>query len=93
MLWLLLHIFPNLIKKSEKCIFVGYSLQSKAYTLYNPISGKVIISRDVKLNEEENWIWSNSSVTSSVQIPEAKSIDTHGNNSSTSSHSTLQSSP
>ena len=58
--------FSRLDKKSEKCIFVGYSSQSKAYRLYNPVSGKVIISRDVKFNEKENWISSNSSVISSV---------------------------
>ena len=32
-------------------------------------------------------------MTSSVQIPEAESIDTHGDNRSTSSHSTPQRSP
>ena len=53
----------------------------------------MIISRDVKFNEEENWIWSYSSVTSSFQIPEVESIDTYGDNSSTSSHSTPQRSP
>ena len=36
--------------KSEKCIFVGYSKRSK---VYNPISKKLIISRDIKFNEEE----------------------------------------
>ena len=33
--------------KSEKCIFIGYSEESKAYRLYNPVSKKLIISRDV----------------------------------------------
>ena len=33
--------------KSEKCIFIGYDEQSKAYKLFNPITIKVIISRDV----------------------------------------------
>ena len=33
--------------KSEKTIFVGYSERSKAYKLYNPITKKSIISRDV----------------------------------------------
>lgn len=43
--------------KSEKCIFVGYSENSKAYRLYNPISKKVIISRDVKFDEAKLWQW------------------------------------
>lgn len=34
--------------RGEKCIFVGYSEQSKAYKLYNPITKKLIISRDVE---------------------------------------------
>jgi transposase InsO family protein len=33
--------------KAVKCIFVGYSSQSKAYRLYNPETKKIIISRDV----------------------------------------------
>ena len=43
--------------KSEKCIFVGYSENSKAYRLYNPILKKVIINRDMHFNEEESWKW------------------------------------
>lgn len=38
--------------KSEKCIFVGYNAQSKAYKLYNSVSGKVVISRNVVFNED-----------------------------------------
>ena len=41
--------------KGEKCIFVGYSEQSKAYRLYNPITKKLIISGDVEFLEEEAW--------------------------------------
>ena len=41
--------------KSEKCIFIGYSEQSKAYKLYNPITKKTIISRDVVFKEQESW--------------------------------------
>lgn len=40
---------------SEKCIFVEYSEQSKAYKLYNPIMKKEIISRDVKFLEDKSW--------------------------------------
>lgn len=41
--------------KSEKAIFIGYSNQSKAYHLYNPVTKKVVTSRDVKFAEEEAW--------------------------------------
>ena len=40
---------------SEKCIFVGYSAQSKTYKLYNPITKKEIISRDVKFIKDQSW--------------------------------------
>ena len=43
--------------KSEKCILVGYSENSKAYSLYNPISKKIIITRDVHFNEGESSKW------------------------------------
>lgn len=52
--------------KSEKCIFVGYSEASKAYKLYNPITKKVIISRDVIFNEEASWEWKNEKESSSI---------------------------
>jgi hypothetical protein len=58
------HIPSELRKKlddiSEKCIFNGYSETSKAYRLYNPITKKLILSRDLKflenqfLNDSEN---------------------------------------
>ena len=54
-----LDTFPSRRKpdvKSEKCIFVGYGPKSKTYKLYNPMSGKVIISRDVKFNEIRSWV-------------------------------------
>jgi transposase InsO family protein len=53
------HIPSELRKKlddrSEKCIFTGYSETSKAYRLYNPISKKLILSRDVKFLENQFW--------------------------------------
>ncbi|KAA0058989.1 integrase [Cucumis melo var. makuwa] len=52
--------------KSEKCIMVGYSENSKAYRLYNPVSRKIIISRDVIFNEDESWNWND-------DVDEAKS--------------------
>lgn len=37
--------------KSEKGIFIGYSQRTKAYKLYNPKTKKMIISRDVRFDE------------------------------------------
>ena len=45
----------KLDKKSEHFIFIGYSEQHKAYKLYNPVSKKVVVSRDVKFIEDKSW--------------------------------------
>lgn len=34
--------------KTRRCIFIGYSLESKAYRLWDPAARKVLKSRDVK---------------------------------------------
>ena len=36
----------KLDKKGQKCIFFGYSKDTKAYKLYDPAARKVIISRE-----------------------------------------------
>lgn len=48
--------------KGEKCIFLGVSDQSKAYKLYNLITKKIIVSRDVIFEEENFWSWNNNTV-------------------------------
>ena len=48
---------PNLGKfdpKSNECIFVGYSRESKAYMLWDPSQKKLIVSRDVEFIEKFN---------------------------------------
>lgn len=45
----------KLEKKSEKCIFVGYSAETKGYRLYNPLTKKLNIRRDVIF--DENIVW------------------------------------
>lgn len=42
---------PKFHPKAEKCIFVGYAENSKAYRLWNNEKRRIIISRDVKFNE------------------------------------------
>ncbi|KAK2407959.1 putative mitochondrial protein [Trifolium repens] len=44
--------------KSVKSVFIGVSEESKAYRLYNPITEKIIISRDVLFDEENTLDWS-----------------------------------
>ncbi|GKD48884.1 retrovirus-related pol polyprotein from transposon TNT 1-94 [Tanacetum coccineum] len=44
--------------RSKKHVFVGYDKQSKGYMLYNPVTRKVVVSRDVDFDEEGSWDWS-----------------------------------
>lgn len=37
---------------------MGYNHVSKGYKLYNPLAGKLIISRDVTFDEANTWNWS-----------------------------------
>eukprot|EP00253_Pinus_taeda_P003406 PITA_03406 len=45
----------KLDSKGEKCVFIGYCDESKAYKLYNPSTKKLIVSRDVQFIEDEAW--------------------------------------
>lgn len=45
----------NLDDKSMKCILVGVSDESKANWLYNPLTKKVLVSRDVVFDEKSTW--------------------------------------
>lgn len=47
----------KLNNKSEKCILIEYCSESKAYKLYNPLTSKIIMSRDVVFHEESRWNW------------------------------------
>lgn len=65
----LVNIRSKLDEKSEKCIFIGCSPQSKAYRPYNPTSGKVIINRDVVFNKRAAWEWNGKKEESVIHIP------------------------
>jgi N-acyl-L-homoserine lactone synthetase len=39
-------------------IFIGYEPGSKAYRVYNPLTKKVHVIRDVVFAEQEQWNWS-----------------------------------
>ena len=47
----------KLDNKSRKFIFFGVSDESKAYRLFDHISHKIIISRDVVFEEDQRWDW------------------------------------
>ena len=44
--------------KAEKCVFIGVNETSKAYKLFNPLTGKIVTSGDVVFDEESIWDWS-----------------------------------
>ncbi|KAG6405608.1 hypothetical protein SASPL_133200 [Salvia splendens] len=54
--------------KGEKCIFVGYGDRVMGYKLYNPLTKKVIISRDVVFEEDQTWSWEDKKAASSSEI-------------------------
>ncbi|KAM2668351.1 hypothetical protein EV2_019953 [Malus domestica] len=43
--------------KSPKCIFVGYDTSEKRYRVFDPITKKTILSRDVVFDENGSWNW------------------------------------
>lgn len=47
--------------KSVRCVLLGVSDESKAYRLFDPVSKKIIVSRDVVFEENEGWNWNMSS--------------------------------
>jgi hypothetical protein len=50
----------KLDNRSVKCIFLGVSEESKGYRLFNPITKRVVVSRDVIFEEEKQWDWDES---------------------------------
>lgn len=43
--------------KSLKCVMLGMSEESKAYRLYDPVTKRIVISRDLIFEEDEGWKW------------------------------------
>nr|KYP44586.1 Retrovirus-related Pol polyprotein from transposon TNT 1-94 [Cajanus cajan] len=90
--------------KSTKCVLLGVSEESKAYKLYDPVKKKILISRDVKFQEDAAWDWSeakNSSILDtgelnpleeSSQVAEEKTQDKSNDTAATSSATTTNSS-
>ena len=59
----------KLDNRSVKCVLLGVSDESKAYRLYNPATNKIIVSRDVRFEEDKSWIWDeNNEATLAVDL-------------------------
>ena len=68
----------------RKCVFIGYNVESKAYKLFDPVTGKLVISRNVTFCEDAAWNWSenaNSTHRSILEDDEEHSEDSHAENS------------
>lgn len=63
----LVDLRSKLDDKSLKCIFIGYATQSKTYRLYNPLTGKIMVSRNVVFNENAGWNWEQRERGDSIQ--------------------------
>ncbi|GJW27366.1 retrovirus-related pol polyprotein from transposon TNT 1-94 [Tanacetum coccineum] len=56
--------------KSKKYVFIAYDEKIKDYKLFDPTNKKVIVSRDVNVNEEISWDWINQNVGSFEKQPD-----------------------
>ncbi|PNX65754.1 cysteine-rich receptor-like protein kinase 25-like protein, partial [Trifolium pratense] len=61
----------NLDDKSEALILVGYHT-TESYRLYNPITKRTTISRNVKVSEKEQWNWGAASTRSEQALLHAE---------------------
>jgi len=47
----------KLDSRSTKCVLLGVSEETKGYRMFNPLTKKLIISRDVIFEENATWNW------------------------------------
>ena len=43
--------------KSVKCVLLGFSSESKAFKMFDPVEKRIHISRDVIFEEDKKWNW------------------------------------
>ncbi|KAL0453571.1 UNVERIFIED_CONTAM: Retrovirus-related Pol polyprotein from transposon TNT 1-94 [Sesamum latifolium] len=58
--------------KAEKCVFLRVSETSKAYKLFNPLTKKIVIRRDVIFYEDNTWDWDGQRPCSIIFYSEAE---------------------
>ncbi|KAL3533477.1 hypothetical protein ACH5RR_006998 [Cinchona calisaya] len=79
--------------KAEKCIFLGYSHETKGYELFNPDTRKVIICRDVTFDQQGDWDWSKKDLVPSSRPPPVIPIVEEGSSSAQPDQLVVQSIP
>ncbi|CAL8130673.1 unnamed protein product [Prunus armeniaca] len=62
---------------SVKRVFVGYATCEKGYRIFDPISKKLTLSRDVTFDEEGSWTWTENSGKAVTPLPD-ESQSEHG---------------
>ena len=65
----------KLDKKAEPGVFIGYSSSSKAYRIFQPHNGKILVSRDVKFMEDRQWDWKESIKKQLQEVPQYSDDD------------------
>ncbi|KAI5343342.1 hypothetical protein L3X38_011218 [Prunus dulcis] len=78
--------------KSTKGVFVGYATCEKGYRVFDPVSNKLLLSRDVTFDEENAWLWTdkNDSVMTTYSIENQVDLDLKSDSSNENSTGTPQ---
>ncbi|KAI5332974.1 hypothetical protein L3X38_023103 [Prunus dulcis] len=78
--------------KSTKGVFVGYAICEKGYRVFDPVSNKLLLSRDVTFDEENAWHWTdkNGSVMTTYSIENQVDLDLKSDSSNENSTGTPQ---
>lgn len=69
MLMLQMRSGRNLMTRLKMCFFFGVSESFKAYKLFNPLTKKIVISKDVVFDEENTWDWNRSNEQEQFSAP------------------------
>jgi transposase InsO family protein len=64
----------KLSDRSTKMVFLGYELGTKGYRAFDPISQRVVVSRDVVFEEKLSWDWGSQGVDGQTE-PETFSVE------------------
>jgi hypothetical protein len=73
----------KLDSRSTKCVLLGVSEESKAYKLYDPVSKRIIISKDVIFEESKGWDWDEKVTTGMIEMEDSYENGNCGNNEPT----------
>ncbi|GJR15369.1 retrovirus-related pol polyprotein from transposon TNT 1-94, partial [Tanacetum coccineum] len=72
--------------KSKKFVFIGYDEKTKGYKLMDPINKKVMVNRDVIVEEDYEWDWKKSMEPAVVELGKTTSIAELTNNGTNTSN-------